>query len=135
MTINIDNVYIKRLINTNLITISKAVNKKKNKTKAFLQHKLLNKIVGSIIRLDKVIDTEGNTDPFQNEEFRKINNFEIEENEDDFYIILDDFLKKILKDLNDNIRSLEKKIYEEENKIKNKKKPKKSNKNIRNLNN
>jgi hypothetical protein len=135
MTINIDNAYIKRLINTNLITISKAVNKKKNKTKAFLQHKLLNKIVGSIIRLDKVIDTEGNTDPFQNEEFRKINNFEIEENEDDFYIILDDFLKKILKDLNDNIRSLEKKIYEEENKIKNKKKPKKSSKNIRNLNN
>ena len=50
--------FIKRLVHTDIASLNKAVNRRKNKGNAFLQHKLLNKIVGSVIRLDKVIDAE-----------------------------------------------------------------------------
>ena len=117
-TININNAYIKRLVHTDIASLNKAVNKRKNKGNAFLQHKLLNKIVGSVIRLDKVIDAEGNIDPLQSEEEKKINKFEIEENEDDFYSTLEDLLRNISHDITQNIRETELKILEEDNKNK-----------------
>jgi len=117
-TMNINNAYIKRLVHTDIASLNKAVNKRKNKGNAFLQHKLLNKIVGSVIRLDKVIDAEGNIDPLQTEEAKKINKFEIEENEDDFYSTLEDLLRNISHDITQNIRETELKILEEDNKNK-----------------
>ena len=119
-TMNINNAYIKRLVHTDIASLNKAVNKRKNKGNAFLQHKLLNKIVGSVIRLDKVIDAEGNIDPLQSEEAKKLNKFEIEENEDDFYSTLEDLLRNISHDITENIRETELKIIEEDNKNKNK---------------
>ena len=117
-TMNINNAYIKRLVHTDIASLNKAVNRRKNKGNAFLQHKLLNKIVGSVIRLDKVIDAEGNNDPLQTEEAKKLNKFEIEDNEDDFYTTLEDLLRNISNDVADNIHETELKIYEEENKNK-----------------
>jgi hypothetical protein len=117
-TMNINNAYIKRLVHTDIASLNKAVNKRKNKGNAFLQHKLLNKIVGSVIRLDKVIDAEGNNDPLQTEEAKKLNKFEIEDNEDDFYTTLEDLLRNISNEVADNIHETEIKIAEEENKNK-----------------
>ena len=117
-TMNINNAYIKRLVHTDIASLNKAVNRRKNKGNAFLQHKLLNKIVGSVIRLDKVIDAEGNNDPLQTEEAKKLNKFEIEENEDDFYSTLEDLLRNISHDITQNIRETELKIMEEDNKNK-----------------
>ena len=120
-TMNITNAYVKRFVYTGISSLNKAVNKRKNKSNAFLQHKLLNKIVGSVVRLDKVIDGDGNSDPLQSEEARKANKFDLEENEDDFYPTLSDILKKMLTEVGENIRNTEKKILEEENKLKKKK--------------
>ena len=117
-TMNINNAYIKRLVHTDIASLNKAVNRRKNKGNAFLQHKLLNKIVGSVIRLDKVIDAEGNNDPLQTEEAKKLNKFEIEENEDDFYSTLEDLLRNISNEVAENIHETELKISEEENKNK-----------------
>jgi hypothetical protein len=58
MTMNINNAYIKRLIHTDVHALNKAVNKLKLKKNVFLQYQLLNKIVSSAIRLDKLIDHE-----------------------------------------------------------------------------
>ena len=120
-TMNINNSYIKRLVHTDIASLNKAVNKRKNKGNAFLQHKLLNKIVGSVIRLDKVIDAEGYNDPLQSEEAKKLNKFEIEDNEDDFYTTLEDLIRNISNEVADNIHETELKISEEENKNKIKK--------------
>ena len=120
-TMNINNSYIKRLVHTDIASLNKAVNKRKNKGNAFLQHKLLNKIVGSVIRLDKVIDAEGYNDPLQSEEAKKLNKFEIEDNEDDFYTTLEDLIRNISNEVADNIHETELKISEEENQNKIKK--------------
>jgi len=57
-SMNIDNAYIKRLVHTDISSLSKAVNKLKSKKNLFLQYQILNKIVQSAIRLDKEIDSE-----------------------------------------------------------------------------
>lgn len=117
-TMNINNAYIKRLVHTDSASLNKAINKRKNKANECLQHKLLNKIVGSIVRLDKVIDAEANYDPLATDEAKRQNKFDIEENEDDFYIALEELLKKIGDDISDNIKGMEAKVIEEENKLK-----------------
>lgn len=117
-TMNINNAFIKRLVHTDSASLNKAFNKRKNKANEFLQHKLLNKIVGSIVRLDKVIDAEANYDPLSTDEEKKLNRFDIEENEDDFYVTLEELLKKIGDDVSDNIKGMEEKLLEEESKYK-----------------
>ena len=124
-TMNINNAYIKRLVHTDINSLNKAVNKRKNKDNAFLQHKLLNKIVGSVVRLDKNINAEGNVDPLQSEEAKKKYQFDVEENEDDFYSTLEKILEKISDEMKENIKLKDRNILEEEEK----KRAKKRNKN------
>ena len=96
--------------------------KRKNKDNAFLQHKLLNKIVGSVVRLDKIINAEGNTDPLQSEEAKKKYQFDLKDNEDDFYQTLEKLLSKISDEMKENIKTMEKNMIEEEKKKHQKKK-------------
>ena len=121
-TMNINNSYIKRLVHTDISSLNKAVNKRKNKDNAFLQHKLLNKIVGSVVRLDKIINAEGNTDPLQSEEAKKKYQFDLKDNEDDFYQTLEKLLSKISDEMKENIKTMEKNMIEEEKKKHQKKK-------------
>ena len=116
-TVYINNDYIKRLKYTNISNIQRALNKKKKKKNAFMENKLLNKMVGAVIRLNKVFDGE-NVDPLQNEEERKKNKFDLEENEDDFYTVYNTILTNMTNELKQTIMKMQMKT--KENEIKNK---------------
>ena len=120
-TMNINNDYIKRLIYTNISNIQRALNKKNKKKNAFMENKLLNKMVGAVIRLNKVFDGE-NVDPLENEEERKKNKFDLEENEDDFYNVYNTILTNMNNELKQTITKMQIKTKENEIKIKQRKK-------------
>ena len=120
-TININKDYIKRLIYTNISNIQRALNKKKRKTNVFKENKLLNKMVGAAIRLNKVFDGE-NVDPLQDEEVRKKNKFDLEENEDDFYTVYNTILTNMASELKQTITKMQNKTKENEIKIRQRKK-------------
>ena len=120
-TMNINNDYLKRLIYTNISNIQRALNKKNKKKNVFTENKLLNKMVGAVIRLNKVFDGE-NVDPLQNEEERKKNKFDLEENEDDFYNVYNTILSNISNELKQTITKMQIKTKENEIKIKQRKK-------------
>lgn len=104
-TMNINNGYIKRILNTDISSLSKAVNKIKTKKNKFMQNKLLNKIVGATIRLDYFVDNEDKFDPLHKEIDRKKHKFEVDENEDDFYTELYNLLNKISIDIKSSIET------------------------------
>jgi hypothetical protein len=120
-TININKDYIKRLIYTNISNIQRALNKKKRKKNVFKENKLLNKMVGAAIRLNKVFDGE-NVDPLQDEEVRKKNKFDLEENEDDFYTVYNNILTNMASELKQTITKMQNKTKENEIKIRQRKK-------------
>ena len=120
-TININNDYMKRLIYTNISNIQRALNKKKKKKNVFMENKLLNKMVGAAIRLNKVFDGE-NVDPLQDEEERKKNKFDLEENEDDFYTTYNTILTNMTKELKQTITKMQNKTKENEIKVRQRKK-------------
>ena len=120
-TMNINNDYLKRLIYTNITNIQRALNKKNKKKNVFMENKLLNKMVGAVIRLNKVFDGE-NVDPLQNEEERKKNKFDLEENEDDFYNVYNTILSNMSNELKQTITKMQIKTKENEIKIKQRKK-------------
>ena len=120
-TMNINNDYIKRLIYTNISNIQRALNKKNKRKNAFMENKLLNKMVGAVIRLNKVFDGE-NVDPLESEYERKKNKFDLEENEDDFYNGYNTILNNMKKELKKTITKM--KFKTKENEIKNKQRKK-----------
>ena len=120
-TMFVNNDYIKRLIYTNISNIQRALNKKNKKKNVFMEKKLLNKMVGAVIRLNKVFDGE-NVDPLENEEERKKNKFDLEENEDDFYTIYNTILTNMNNELKQTITKMQIKTKENEIKIKQRKK-------------
>ena len=120
-TMFVNNDYIKRLIYTNISNIQRALNKKNKKKNVFMEKKLLNKMVGAVIRLNKVFDGE-NVDPLENEEERKKNKFDLEENEDDFYTVYNNILTNMNNELKQTITKMQIKTKENEIKIKQRKK-------------
>jgi len=120
-TININNDYIKRLIYTNISNMQRALNKKNKKKNVYMENKLLNKMVGAVIRLNKAFDGE-NIDPLQNEEERKKNKFDLEENEDDFYLVYNTILTNMNNELKQTINKMQMKTRENEIKIRQRKK-------------
>ena len=128
-TVYINNDYIKRLKYTNIANIQRALNKKKKKKNAFMENKLLNKMVGAVIRLNKAFDGE-NVDPLQNEEERKKNKFDLEETEDDFYTVYNSILNNMTNELKQTIKKMEMKTKENEIKVKARKKSLAPNKGI-----
>ena len=116
-TMNINNEYIKTLIYTNISNIQKALNKKKKKANTFIESKTLNKMFAAVVRLNKVFDGE-NTDPLKDEEERKKNKFDLEEDEDKFYINYHDILTNMSFELKQTILKME--FKSKENRMKNK---------------
>ena len=103
-TMNINNSYIKRIVHTDINSLTKAVNKLKNKTNRFMQNKMLNKIVGATVRLDHIVDNDRKKeDPLHLEKNRKFHHFDVDENEDDFYSELHLLVQKIGFDIKDTI--------------------------------
>ena len=72
--------------------------------------------------MDKIINAEGNTDPLQSEEAKKKYQFDLKDNEDDFYQTLEKLLSKISDEMKENIKTMEKNMIEEEKKKNQKKK-------------
>ena len=116
ITMNINNSYMKRLLYTNITTLNKAVSKKKNKANPFLQHKMLNVIASSVIRLNSLIDGEVNTDPLQTDEAKAKYDVDIQDNEDNFYSEIADLLEKMEIDITESVKKEEKLLYAEEQK-------------------
>ena len=114
ITMNINNSYMKRLLYTNITTLNKAVSKKKNKANPFLQHKMLNVIASSVIRLNSLIDGEVNTDPLQTDEAKAKYDVDIQDNEDNFYSEIADLLEKMEIDITESVKKEEKLLYAEE---------------------
>lgn len=106
-TMNINNSYFKRLINTDIKSLNRAINKLKTKKNKFMQNRLLNKISGATIRLDHVVDNLSKVDPLEN---NKKFHSEVEENEDDFYIELQNLLNRITNDVHNSVKTAKKKI-------------------------
>ena len=119
LTMNINNAYMKKLLYTNITTLNKAVAKKKNKSNPFLQHKMLNVIASSVIRLNSLIDGELNSDPLQTDEAKAKYGVDIQDNEDNFFTEIADLLEKMEIDITDSIAKEEKMLYEEERKTHN----------------
>ena len=101
-TMNINNEYIKTLIYTNISNIQKALNKKNKKRNGFIESKTLNKMYGSVIRLNKIFDADY-VDPLKDEEERKKNKFDLDENEDNFYSDYFDILTNMTLELKQTI--------------------------------
>ena len=116
-TMNINNEYIKTLIYTNISNIQRALNKKNKKRTTFIESKTLNKMNGSVIRLNKVFDGEF-VDPLKDEEERKKNKFDLDENEDNFYSDYFDILTNMTLELKQTILKMEFKTKENEMNIK-----------------
>ena len=112
-TMNINNEYIKTLIYTNISNIHKALNKKNKKRNAFIESKTLNKMYGSVIRLNKFFDAEY-IDPLKDEEERKKIKFDLDENEDNFYSDYYDILTNMTLELKQTILKMEVKAKEKE---------------------
>ena len=116
-TMNINNEYIKTLIYTNISNIQKALNKKNKKRNGFIESKTLNKMYGSVIRLNKIFDADY-VDPLKDEEERKKNKFDLDENEDNFYSDYFDILTNMTLELKQTILKMEFKTKENEMNIK-----------------
>ena len=116
-TMNINNEYIKTLIYTNISNIQRALNKKNKKRTTFIESKTLNKMNGSVIRLNKVFDGEF-VDPLKDEEERKKNKFDLDENEDNFYSEYYEILTNMSYELKQTILKMEFKTKENEMTIK-----------------
>ena len=116
-TMNINNEYIKTLIYTNISNIQKALNKKNKKRNGFIESKTLNKMYGSVIRLNKIFDADY-VDPLKDEEERKKNKFDLDENEDNFYSDYFDILTNMSLELKQTILKMEFKTKENEMNIK-----------------
>ena len=116
-TMNINNEYIKTLIYTNISNIQKALNKKNKKRNGFIESKTLNKMYGSVIRLNKIFDADY-VDPLKDEEERKKNKFDLDENEDNFYSDYFDILTNMSLELKQAILKMEFKTKENEMNIK-----------------
>ena len=116
-TMNINSEYIKTLIYTNISNIQKALNKKSKKRNAFIESKTLNKMYGSVIRLNKIFDADY-VDPLKDEEERKKNKFDLDENEDNFYSDYFDILTNMSLELKQTILKMEFKTKENEMNIK-----------------
>jgi len=71
----------------------------------------------AVVRLNKVFDGE-NTDPLKDEEERKKNKFDLEEDEDKFYINYHDILTNMSFELKQTILKME--FKSKENRMKNK---------------
>ena len=112
-TMNINNEYIKTLIYTNISNIHKALNKKNKKRNAFIESKTLNKMYGSVIRLNKFFDAEY-IDPLKDEEERKKIKIDLDENEDNFYSDYYDILTNMTLELKQTILKMEVKAKEKE---------------------
>ena len=116
-TMNINNEYIKTLIYTNISNIQRALNKKNKKRTTFIESKTLNKMNGSVIRLNKVFDGEF-VDPLKDEEERKKNKFDLDENEDNFDNEYYEILTNMSYELKQTILKMEFKTKENEMTIK-----------------
>ena len=116
-TMNINNEYIKTLIYTNISNIQRALNKKNKKRTTFIESKTLNKMNGSVIRLNKVFDGEF-VDPLKDEEERKKNKFDLDENEDNFYSEYYEILTNMSYELKQTILKMEFKTKENEMTVK-----------------
>jgi hypothetical protein len=115
-TMNIDNNYLKRIINTDINSISRAIKKLKNNKKKQTDHNnLLNKLVGAVIRLDSFADGE-NKDPLGSKKDRKKHNYELEENEDEFYYHLIAILEEMNRNVKSSIKSTQNKLSQNEKK-------------------
>ena len=116
-TMNINNEYIKTLIYTNISNIQKALNKKNKKRNGFIESKTLNKMYGSVIRLNKIFDADY-VDPLKDEEERKKIKIDLDENEDNFYSDYFDILTNMSLELKQTILKMEFKTKENEMNIK-----------------
>ena len=116
LTMNINNAYMKKLLYTNITILNRAVAKKKSKANPFLQHKMLNVIASSVIRLNSLIDGELHSDPLQTDEAKAKYGVDIQDNEDNFFTEIADLLEKMEIDITDSITKEEKMLYEEERK-------------------
>ena len=112
-TMNINSEYIKTLIYTNISNIQKALNKKSKKRNAFIESKTLNKMYGSVVRLNKIFDAEY-VDPLKDEEERKKIKYDLDENEDNFYSDYFDILTNMSLELKQTILKMEFKTKENE---------------------
>ena len=102
----IDKEYTKRMVYSDIKSLSMAVNKLKHKKNIFLQYTLLNKIIAHVIRLDKEVDSEI---------AKTYRNFKVahkdEETEEDMYMNYYNLLMERMTKVNQRIKN-----EEEENK-------------------